>query len=77
MVDGCWNLVTVKLANVLVTFRTVVVALILVQAKIEFCPMLNDCTVERGKQHVVLVVEFGNGYDKQTMVLADVAVDNR
>ena len=76
-VDGSWNLVTVKLTNVLVTLRTVVVALILVQAQIELCTMLNDGAVERREQYMVLVVEFRNRYDEQTVILANVAVDNR
>ena len=76
-VDGSWNLVTVKLANVLVTLRTVVVALILMQTQVELGAMLNDGAVERRQQHVVLVVEFRNRYDKQAVILADVAIHNR
>ena len=76
-VDGSWNLVTVKLANVLVTLRTVVVALILMQTQVELGAMLNDGAVERRQQHVVLVVEFRNRYDEQAVILADIAIHNR
>ena len=75
-IDGRGNFVTVKLSDVLVTFRTVVVALILVESKIELCSMLDDCHVERRKQHVVLVVEFRHGYHEQSVILARVAVNN-
>ena len=45
-VDGSRNLVTVKLPDVLVTIRTVMIALILMQAKVKLGTMLYDCTVE-------------------------------
>jgi hypothetical protein len=60
-----------------VTIRTVVVALILVESKIEFCTMLDDGHVKRTQQHVVFVVQLRNGNDQQTMILSDVAVYNR
>jgi hypothetical protein len=60
-IDGSWNLVTVKLANVLVTLRAVVVALILVESQIELSTMLNNCNIERTKQYMVLVIQFWNG----------------
>jgi hypothetical protein len=39
--------------------------------------MLHDGTVERRKQHVVFVVEFRNRNDEQSVILSDVAIDNR
>ena len=73
-VEGGGNLVTVELLDVLVPLRTEVVALILVQAEVEFGAMLNHRAVERGEQHVVLVVQPGHGHHEQTVVLARVAV---
>ena len=46
-IDGCRHFVAVKLPDVLVPFRAVVVALVFVQSEIEFCSMLHDCGVER------------------------------
>jgi hypothetical protein len=76
-IEGGWNFVTVKLSDVLVTFRAEVVALILVKAKIELCPMLDDCHIKRRKQHVILIIQFGNGYDKQSVILTRITVNNR
>ena len=71
------NLVAVEFANVFVPFRAVVVALILVQAQIEFCPVLHHRAVQRREQNVVFVVDFGHGNHQQTVVFSDVAIDNR
>ena len=76
-IDGGRHLVAVELANVLVTFRAVVVALILVESQIEFCTMLDNCTIQRTQQHMIVIVQFGNRYDEQSVILADVAVHNR
>ena len=76
-IEGGWNFVTVKLSDVLVTFRAEIVALILVEAKIELCSVLDDRHIKRRKQHVILVIQFRNGYDKQSMILARVTVNNR
>ena len=71
------NKARVELTDVLVSFRTEVVALILVEAKVELRTMLDDRAVERRQQHVVLVVKLGHGHYKQTVVLARVAVNQR
>jgi hypothetical protein len=46
-VSGCRYLGGIELTDVLVSVRTECVALILVEAQIEFCPVLDDRTVER------------------------------
>lgn len=43
------------------TFRTVIIALILVQTKVELGAVLNNGGVERREEHMVLVVEFQMG----------------
>ena len=75
-VDGCRHLVAIELADVLVPLGAVVVALILVEAEVEFSSMLYDCHVERRQQHMVLVIQFWDGNHEQAVVLARVAVDN-
>ncbi len=73
-VGGGGHLVAIKRLDILVAHGAVVVALILVQTEVESCSMLDDTTVERREQHMVFVVEFRHGNDKQTVVLACVAV---
>ena len=75
-IDGGGNLVAVKLADVFMPLRAVVVALILVQAEVELCAVLHHRAVERGEQHVVLVVELRHGHHEQSVILADVAIDD-
>ena len=50
------HFVTIKLTDILMTFGAVVVALILVETEVELSSMLDNCRVERRKEHVVLVV---------------------
>ena len=76
-VESCGNFVTVKLANVLMTLRAVVIALILVKSQIELSAMLNNGNVQRRQEHMVLIVELRNGYNQQSVILADVTVYNR
>ena len=66
--------VTIKLTNILMTLGTEVVALILMEAQVELGSMLYHCHVERRKQYMVLVIELGNGHDKQSMILASVTL---
>ena len=68
--------VTVELSDILMSLRTEVVALILMQAKVEGSPMLDDRRVKRAEQYMVVVVQFRNWHDKQPMVLPGVAVDD-
>ena len=46
-VDGCRNLDTIKLTDILMTVGTVVITLVFVQTKVEFCTMLNNCNIQR------------------------------
>ena len=73
-VGGCRNEAGIKLTDVLVSVRTECVALILMETQVEFCSMLNDRTVERRQQHVVIVVEFRYGNNQQTVVLSRITV---
>ena len=75
-VESCWNFVTVELTNVLVTFRAEIIALILVQAQIKLGTMLNNCHIETREQHMILIVQFGNRYNEQSMILSSVTVNN-
>jgi choline dehydrogenase-like flavoprotein len=76
-VDGGGHRVAAELADIFVSVGTEVVALVLVQAKVELRTVLDDSAVERREQHMVLIVQAGDRNDKQPMVLAGVAVDNR
>jgi hypothetical protein len=76
-VDGGGYYVTRKLTDVLVTLRAEIVALILVESEVELCSVLDDRTVERREQHMVLVVELRNGNNQQTVILARVTVYQR
>jgi hypothetical protein len=57
-----------------VSVRTEIVALILVESQVEFRSVLDDRTVERRQEHMVLIVEFRHRNNQQTMVLAGIAV---
>jgi hypothetical protein len=46
------------------------------ETEVEFGSMLHDRFVQRTQQHVVLVVQIGDGKDKQAVVLARVAIDD-
>ena len=46
-IKGSWHFITIKLTNVLVAHRTIVVALVLVQAKIKLSAMLNYRNIQR------------------------------
>ena len=59
------------------TFRAVIIALILVQAEVELSTMLNHCNVERREQNVVFVIELRHGHNEQTMILARITIYNR
>ena len=73
-IEGSGHFVTIKLTDVLVTLWAVVVALILMQAKVELCTMLYHRHVEGAQQDVVLVIQFGNGNYEQAMVLTRIAI---
>ena len=70
------HFVAIKLANVFMPLRAVVVALILVQSKVKLGTVLNDGDVERREQDMVLVVELGNRHDQQTMIFSRVTLHN-
>ena len=63
-IKGSWHFITIKLTNVLVAHRTVVVALVLVQAEVKLCSMLNHRNIQRTQEHMILIVQFWNRHDK-------------
>ena len=69
-----WHEAGIKLTDVLVSVRTERVALILVEAEVEFCTMLDDRTIERRQKNMVIIVELRNGNNQQTVVLTCVTV---
>ncbi len=71
------NLVTIEFLDVLVSHRIVVVSLILVQSKIKLSTMLNHCNIQRAQEHMILIVQFWNWHDKQSVILAGITVYNR
>jgi hypothetical protein len=60
-----------------VSVRTEIVALILVESQVEFRSVLDDRTVERRQEHMVLIVELWYRNNQQTVILARVAVHKR
>ena len=73
-ISGGRHLSGIKLTDVLVSVRTEIVALILVKPEVELSTVLDDRTVERGEEHMVLVIQLGYRNNQQTMVLARIAV---
>jgi hypothetical protein len=57
-----------------VSVRTEIVALILVESQVKFRSVLDDRTVERRQEHMVLIVKLGYRNNQQTMVLTGIAV---
>ena len=55
------------------TLRAIILALILMQSEVELCAVLDYRFVERGKQHVVFVVNLGYGYDQESVIFSDIA----
>ena len=68
------HLGSIELSDVLVSVWTEIIALILVQTEVELGAMLDNRTVERRQQHMVLVIELGYGNYQQSVVLARITV---
>ena len=66
------NLFPFKTDDVLVTLGAVVLSLVFVQAKVEFCAMLDDGFIKGGQENVVLIIQFGNWNYEQSIVLSDI-----
>jgi hypothetical protein len=60
-----------------VSVRTEIVALILVQSEVELGSMLDNRTVERRQEHMVLIIQLRYGNYQQSVVLTRVAVYKR
>ena len=75
-IGGGGHAFAVILADVLVAVGAVGVTLVAVQSQVERRTVLDDGLVERGQQHMVVVVELGNRDDQQAMLLAGVAAND-
>jgi len=75
-IQGCRHIFTFIFTNVLVASGGVVISLILVKAQIELGTMLNHRCVQRRKQHVVFIIQFWDGDNKQSMVLSCVTIND-
>ena len=75
-IHGGRDVLAIKLADVLVTVGAEVAIAIVVQTQVEFGAMLYHRFVQRGQQHVVLVVQVRDGNHQQAMILAGVAIHN-
>jgi hypothetical protein len=53
-----------------------VVTVILVQAQIKLCSVLNDGGVQAREEHMILLIQLGHWYYQQAVVLTSVAVNN-
>ena len=73
-IDCGRNETGIKLTNVLVSLRTEVVALILVETQVEFRPVLDDRTVQRRQEHMVLIVNLRHRDHQQSALLSRIAV---
>ena len=71
------HLIAIKLTNVLVAQRTEVVALVLMQTKIEFSTMLNHRNIQRTQEDMIVIVQFRNRYNQKSVVLTDITVHYR
>ncbi len=67
----------VEFTDILMSTRCEVVSVVLVDAEMKLCTMLDDGLVERRKEYVILLVKLRNWSDKQTMVLACIASCDR
>ena len=67
--------VGIKFGNILVTFRLIVVTLIFMQSQIEFVFMLDDCLVERRKQHMTSAVDLRQRANQHSVIFAIVAAN--
>ena len=72
-VDPSGHFVPLEALDVFVAARAVILAYVFMQAEVELRAVLHDGFVERGEEHVVLVVDGGHGHDKEAVVFADVA----
>ncbi len=69
-----WHETGIKLSDVLVSVRTEVVALILVKSQVELSSMLDNRTVERRQEDMIVIIELRHGNHQQTMVLTRITI---
>ena len=75
-IEGSRHLFAVELADILMTLRTKIIALVLVQTQVKLRAVLYNRHIERGEEYVVLIVQLWNGDDQKAMVLTGVALYN-
>ena len=71
------HFVTIKFSYILMSFRAVIVALIFMKTKVEFCSMLHNSSIKRRQQHMIVIIHFWNRDNQQSMILTSVAINNR
>lgn len=72
-VDPRGHLVPLEAGDVFVATGAEVVAFVLVEPQVELCAMLYYRFVQRGEQHMIFLVEFGNGHYHEAVVFPYVA----
>ena len=75
-IGSCGDIFTVELSNVLVSVRTEVVPLILMQPQVELRTVLNYSFIQRRQQHMVFIIKVGDRYHQQTVIFACVTIYN-
>ena len=75
-VNGSRNFFTFKLSYILMAIRAIVVTLILMKAHVKLSTMLDNRFIQRRQQHMVFVIQFRNGDNKQSMVFARIAIND-
>ena len=58
------------------TFGAEIVTRIFVQSQIELGTMLNHRLVERGQQHMIVVVNSGHRHHKKTVIFPGITINN-
>ena len=72
-IDPGWHFIPLEAHNVFVAFGTIIFSLVFVQSEIKLSAMLNDRLIEGREEHMVLVVQVGNGHNQQAVIFSDVA----
>ena len=76
-VSSCRDMLAIKLTDILMSVRTKIISLILVQSQVKLCTVLNHCFIQRRQQHMVFIIQVGNGNYQQAVIFACVTIYNR
>ena len=74
-INKCRYRVGIEFGNILVPFRLIVVTLIFMQCQIKFVFMLDDCLVERRKQHMTPAIDLRQRANQHSVILTVVAAN--